>query len=82
MYNCVRGSCVNVCQLCEMAQGNVGEGTEESYCTSHDILSVNGGSTQTLLSRSCLARHPVEQDRLLVCAGDEASSTVSDSLCM
>ena len=58
-----------------MMQGNVED--INTHCTSHEVLTVTGGNTQTLLTRSHLIKHPVEHGKLLICSSDEASLSVS-----
>ncbi len=47
------------------------------FCTLNIVQTFYGGSIHKLLSRSRLVLHPDGNDRLLVCAGDEASQSVS-----
>ncbi|XP_064635552.1 E3 ubiquitin-protein ligase rfwd3.L-like isoform X2 [Lineus longissimus] len=45
----------------------------QNLCTCHTVQTLHGGSTMKMLSRSQLYCNPDHQEKLLVCAGDEAT---------
>ncbi|XP_041367491.1 E3 ubiquitin-protein ligase RFWD3-like [Gigantopelta aegis] len=64
-------------QMCEMTCASVRlDSIAENMCSCNIIQTLKGGRTQTVLSRSRLVPHPTNPHRLLVCAGDETSTTL------
>ncbi|XP_033752324.1 E3 ubiquitin-protein ligase RFWD3-like isoform X2 [Pecten maximus] len=62
-------------QMCEMSSTTLNSSTD-SVCTCNIIQTFHGGRTQAMLSNSLLLPHPGDNSRLLVCAGEEASSAM------
>ncbi|XP_019630805.1 PREDICTED: E3 ubiquitin-protein ligase RFWD3-like isoform X1 [Branchiostoma belcheri] len=60
--------------LCELESRLVGE-DGRNHCSCHVMQTFYGGSTQKLLTRSALFASPEDPGQLLVCAGDEASTS-------
>ena len=60
-------------QLCELVWHTLGDAT----CSCNVVFTFQGGRTQTVLSKTVLIQHPTDNNRLLVCAGDETDSMVS-----
>lgn len=71
-------------QLCEMISQNISTDPTviNNVCSCNVIHTFHGGRTQTILSKTILQRHPGDMNRLLVCAGDETSNSVSVKLQM
>ncbi|KAL5007256.1 hypothetical protein ScPMuIL_016062 [Solemya velum] len=65
-------------QLCELTCTNISSNSSviNNVCSCNIIHTFHGGRTQTVLSKSMLIPHPADNNRLLVCAGDEASSVI------
>lgn len=62
-------------QMCEMSSIHLNSGTDLA-CSCNVIQTFHGGRTQAMLSNSLLLPHPEDNTRLLVCAGEEASSAM------
>ncbi|XP_060082896.1 E3 ubiquitin-protein ligase RFWD3-like [Ylistrum balloti] len=62
-------------QMCEMSSTAINTGLD-TVCTCNVIQTFHGGRTQAMLSNSLLLPHPEDSSRLLVCAGEEASSAM------
>ncbi|XP_066279408.1 E3 ubiquitin-protein ligase rfwd3.S-like isoform X2 [Branchiostoma lanceolatum] len=60
--------------LCELESRLVGE-DGRNQCSCHVMHTFYGGSTQKLLTRSALFTSPGDPGQILVCAGDEASTS-------
>ena len=48
----------------------------DNGCSCHVVHTFHGSQTQTVLTRALLMTHPVDDSRMLVCAGEETSSGV------
>ncbi|OWF50554.1 E3 ubiquitin-protein ligase RFWD3-like isoform X1 [Mizuhopecten yessoensis] len=62
-------------QMCEMSSATLNM-EADLVCTCNVIQTFHGGRTQAMLSNSLLLPHPGDNSRLLVCAGEEASSAM------
>ncbi|XP_078593980.1 E3 ubiquitin-protein ligase rfwd3.S-like isoform X2 [Branchiostoma floridae x Branchiostoma japonicum] len=60
--------------LCELESRLVGE-DGRNQCSCHVVQTFYGGSTQKLLTRSVLFPSPGDPGQILVCAGDEATTS-------
>ena len=63
--------------MCEMTAATIDASSTDVTCSCNVIQTFHGGRTQTVLSKSLLVCHPSDNSRLIVCAGQEASSSVS-----
>nr|XP_022328397.1 E3 ubiquitin-protein ligase RFWD3-like isoform X1 [Crassostrea virginica] len=65
-------------QLCEMTCVNLSADPAviDNGCSCHVVHTFHGSQTQTVLTRALLMTHPVDDSRMLVCAGEETSSGV------
>jgi hypothetical protein len=65
-------------QVCGLVLANASNNPENisNICTCHTVQTLHGGPTMNMLGRSHLYSHPGHPEKLLVCAGDEATVSV------
>nr|XP_006641306.1 PREDICTED: E3 ubiquitin-protein ligase RFWD3 [Lepisosteus oculatus] len=63
------------CVLMELSRAPQQDSTQEPSCTCHPVQTFSAGSSCKLLTKNAVLESPARDGSVLVCAGDEASSS-------